>query len=145
MDIEIIWWYWVAFGLVLLVVDLLLVSSFYMLWLGLGAVLVGLLMLAFEGINVVGQVTLWGLFSLALISAWIFIRKKGGGLSRPEAMIGITGVIMDWSEGKGRVRFQRPYAGVDVWDAKSSEQLAKGDTAKVTEVDVAANTVTLAK
>ena len=145
MDIEIIWWYWVAFGLVLLVVDLLLVSTFYMLWLGLGAVLVGVLMLAFGDINLVGQVTLWGLFSLALISAWIFVRKKGGRVSRPEAMIGITGVIMDWSDGKGRVRFQRPYGGADIWNAKSSDQLAKGNTAKVTAIDVATNTVTLVK
>ncbi len=145
MEIELAWWHWVAFGLALLVGDLLLVNSYYLVWLGLGAAAVGVLMLPFPGIGLVVQMVLWGVISIAMIVAWIKLRGRFAKLRRPESMIGVRGVVLDWAGGKGSVKFQRPYGGRDIWQASSDHELSRGDSAQVTAVDAEQKTVTLSR
>ena len=129
----------------MLVVDLLLINVFFFLWLGLGAIAVGLLLLLFPAMSIIIQTILWGIFSLILIGFWLKFRKHLSPLRRPEAMIGITGVIVEWQGDKGRIRFQRPYGGDDVWEATATTQLVKGEHVKVVKVNAAKRSVELSK
>ena len=135
------------FGLLALFLDLLVTSTFYLLWLGLGAILVGAVMLLAPEIPIVAQIGLWGVFSIVSIAGWISFRKKFERIKNPDTMVGINCIVLnfDSTKGRGRVRFQRPYGGSDVWDAVSEDEIKRRETATVTGVDAKSSIVTISK
>lgn len=141
--IEILWWHWLAAGLAVLAIDLMLINTYYLLWLGLGALLVGIFKYFIPELSVVGQIGSWGGISILLIVLWVRLRKKFTGLTRSGEILDVGGVIVEWHKGRGRIRFQRPYGDSDVWNANSTEKFKIGDNAKVAEVDLKQQTVTL--
>ena len=65
MDIEVLYWYWMVLGLILIVAEIF-IPSFTILWFGIGAMLVGMTMLVVD-ISFTIQVLLWTLFSICLL------------------------------------------------------------------------------
>ena len=57
------WWHWVVGGIVLILAELA-IPSFFIVWFGLGALLVGLLALAFD-LSLTAQLATWTLASWA--------------------------------------------------------------------------------
>ena len=47
MDIEVLYWYWMVLGLILIVAEIF-IPSFTILWFGIGAMLVGMTMLVVD-------------------------------------------------------------------------------------------------
>jgi membrane protein implicated in regulation of membrane protease activity len=72
-DIE--YWQWLIFGLVLLVVEIF-VAGAILLWLGLSALLIGILAFTVPTLSFPILVVLWGLFSVAGVMGWQFYKKK---------------------------------------------------------------------
>ena len=60
---SVVWWHWVAMGMVLVGLELI-VPSFTIIWFGLGAILVGALTALFPGIPLSGQILLWTVTSI---------------------------------------------------------------------------------
>ena len=60
MDIEVLYWYWMVLGLILIVAEIF-IPSFTILWFGIGAMLVGMTMLVVD-ISFTIQVLLWTIF-----------------------------------------------------------------------------------
>jgi membrane protein implicated in regulation of membrane protease activity len=63
------WWYWVVAGIILTLMELV-VPSFFILWFGLGAVLVGLLLLVAPEFPLTGQILLWTIASVTMTVLW---------------------------------------------------------------------------
>lgn len=118
---EIAYWHWIIFGLLLSLSEIF-VMSFVLLWFGLGAIAVGLLLLVFE-IPITIQILLWIIISSFNVFAWFkwvsprFKTKTLSGMSR-EKMIGQVGTVIELNlshKGRGKLRFPAPILGDDEW------------------------------
>jgi membrane protein implicated in regulation of membrane protease activity len=80
-----LWWHWLAGGLVLLVVELVTPSGFFIMFFGLGAMAVGLLMLGGLATSAVAQWLMFTALSLAFLFA--FRGRVQRTLERPKIEI----------------------------------------------------------
>ena len=83
MDFE--WWHWVVLGIVLVLAELA-VPAFFVIWFGLGALLVGLALLV-APLGATAQVALWIVASVAMVGLW-FRLFKGGEYLRSRTRVG---------------------------------------------------------
>lgn len=145
MDFKLLWWHWVAIGMLLMLAEIL-VPSFTIFWFGLAGLVVALLLWPLPDLALSWQLTVWALASIGFTVAWfryfkpIMVDRTKAGISR-EAMIGETGqVIRVPQEGRrGMVRFSMPLLGADEWEFIATGEVATGD--RVVVVDVSGNTL----
>jgi inner membrane protein len=92
------WWIWILLGLLLLLAELLTPGGFYIIFFGVGAVIVGIL----AGFNFAGP--LWFqfiLFSiLSVLSLWLFRERllqltQGGPRENVDSLVGETAVATE--------------------------------------------------
>ncbi|WP_260259126.1 NfeD family protein [Vibrio intestinalis] len=130
------YWHWLAFGLALLAAELLGTAG-YMLWLGISALAVGLI-LSILPISWQLQWVSFGVFSL--LTTWLWWRKqlqsdKNDDQSRDlnqkdKQLVGqVITLEEDIPAGKARIRI-----GDTTWSAYSQQKLAKGTVVQVTEM-----------
>ncbi len=149
MEIKILWWYWVAFGMLLMVAEIF-VPSFTIFWFGLGALIVALLVGLASDIALSWQLTCWSFSSILFTLLWFryfkptMIDRTKAGISL-EAVLGQTGrVIRLPHEGvRGLVRFVMPLLGTEEWEFVCGNELAIGD--RVMVVEVSGNTLVVTK
>ena len=55
MEFELLYWHWIVFGIVLMLSEIFL-GSFFILWFGAAATIVGLMLVPFPGISEVAQI-----------------------------------------------------------------------------------------
>jgi inner membrane protein len=118
----------------------LAMGSFFILWFGLGAIVVGLAMLALPTLPFNAQVGLWTLASVAFTVLWFkVLRKQGGDLlaGQADASLGEIGVLVRAVEPfkRSEVRFQKPLMGSETWPCIAEEALAAGERVQVLAVD----------
>jgi len=143
------YWYWLAFGMVLMAVEIFL-PSFTALWFGVGAIVVGVLVLLFPDLALTWQVLVWAVASAAFTFAWFrYFRNRSpdrtkAGLGR-EAVLGETAmvVIAPVGEKRGTLRFATPKLGSDEWQFICKQAVAEGD--RVIVDDVSGNTLIVSK
>ena len=139
MQIE--WWYWMILGFVLVGLELV-VPSFTIIWFGLGALAVGLLLALIPGLPNWVQVLIWALASVAFTVFWFkFLKDRSdhthAGLSK-EGIVGESGMIIkgtDDSYQKGTVRFRISLLGADEWTCYADEPLKVGDSVQVIDIE----------
>ncbi len=140
---ELAWWHWMILGLGLGLLELV-VPSFFIIWFGLGALLVGIAMLGLPGMTFTTRTLPWTVASVAMTVLWfrVFRRDDGrtrsgqanealgeiGILIRPVAALGVDST-------RGEVRFQKPVMGSEVWPCLADEAIAAGERVKVLAVD----------
>jgi membrane protein implicated in regulation of membrane protease activity len=140
MSFEMEYWYWILFGVVLILSEIAL-ASFFALWFGVAAVIVGAVLFVYPELSLSGQILLWTLLSLLLALAWfkylkpLSVDRTKAGLSR-EAIVGEVGQVISVpnESRRGRMRFPAPLLGSDEWQIISSETLAEGDRVRVKDV-----------
>ncbi len=139
MQIE--WWYWIIAGFCLIGLELI-VPSFTIIWFGLGALVVGILVALWPGFPVAGQVLLWSLASICFTVMWFkYLKPKTdrshAGMSK-EGIVGETGIIIRGTEdsyGKGIVRFRISVLGADEWVCYAEKVLKVGDSVRVVDFE----------
>jgi len=144
-----LWWYWIAFGMVLVLAEIFL-ASFTIFWFGLAAIVVGLLLWVAPGVALSWQLLGWALFSIAFAILWFRYFKPTmrdrtkAGISK-EAVQGETGLVIRLAQEnqRGLVRFSMPLLGDDEWEFFCSDTLSLGD--RVIVVDVSGNTLVVSK
>ena len=149
MDFTFLYWHWIAFGMLLIIAELF-IPSFTIFWFGLGAILVGLILLIAPELPLNWQLFLWAISSIAFTFLWFrflkprMVDKTKAGLSR-EAALGETGqVIKAPIEGeRGIVRFSTPLLGSDEWPIICDQDIIAGD--RVVVRDVSCNTLIVEK
>jgi len=133
------YWLWLICGTTLLIVEIL-APHFLIIWFALAALITGVF--AYWVGGAASQLTVFSVSSLILFSfGWIWLRKNMKMSARArhanEAVIGEAGTVVSSNAGDppgGKVRFQVPIHGDDVWEYMSDEQLSQGDRCEVTEV-----------
>lgn len=147
---ELLWWHWLALGLLLIGSELLL-PAFYLIWFGLGALLTGLVV-ALVPLGMTGQLVLWSVASTAMVAAWMkFFRnpdRTHAGQAK-EGALGVVGLVTrDVGElgqeiSQGEILFQRPVLGSDRWPVVADHPIPAGAKARV--VDVLGQTLKIEK
>ncbi len=133
------YWLWLICGTALLIVEIL-APHLVTIWFALAALITGVVAYWIDGVAV--QLTIFSLSSLILFSVgWFWLRKNlrmdGRARHAGEAVVGEAGTVVSSNVGEpasGKVRFQVPLRGDDVWEFISDERLAQGDRCEVTEV-----------
>lgn len=132
-----VWWVWLVLGIVLLAGEMALASGFYLLFFGVGALLVGFGVLLAPG--VAGWVQ-WLLFSILSLGALTIVRPRILGRLRQagpgieDTLVGEVAVVAEpiapGALGRGELRgsvFSLRNAG--------AESLAAGERCRVVRVD----------
>jgi len=140
-----VYWHWLVLGLLLIIAELF-IPSFTIFWFGLGALLVGILLLIIPSLPLTGQLLLFAFASILFTFLWFrYLRplmsdRTKAGLSR-EAALGETGqVIQVPVEGRrGKVRFTTPLLGADEWPFICEQTVIIGD--RVIVRDISGNTL----
>ena len=137
---EFLWWHWVVLGVVLTLLELA-VPAFFLLWFGAGAVVVGLVLLAFPQLPFTWQIVVWIACAVVFIWLWFKVFKPGSfktraGMSQGQLIGEIGMVIRDVRPyDRGQVRLQKPVLGEEVWDAMGEEEIKAGERVKVIGVE----------
>ncbi len=136
---EFAWWHWAVAGIVLIVAELA-VPSFVLIWFGVGALAVALVVaLAAPGLT--AQLAIWLCVSLVLVAGWFKLFKPNMHKTRiGMADANVTGeigmLVRDVAPyEKGQVRFQKPILGADVWDCIADEAIRSGERVRVLDVE----------
>ena len=140
MTLQILYWHWLVVGMLLIIAELF-VPSFTIIWFGLGAIVVALLLMALPGLSLSWQLLVFALASCLFTLLWFkFIKplmtdRTKAGMGR-EAVLGESGhVIRVPSEGsRGVVRFSIPVLGEDEWSFICDEPVLPGDRVKIKEI-----------
>ena len=134
---ELAWWHWMVLGMALVALEML-VPTFFLMWFGLGALLVGVVAL-FAVPGFAAQLVLWAVASLAMMAVWIRFfkipdRNRSG--QAKEGVIGITGMVTRpvTETGNGEILFQRPVLGSDRWPVVADVPIEAGVKARVVDV-----------
>ena len=137
---QFLWWHWVVLGIVLTLLELA-VPAFFLVWFGLGALIVGAALLAVPALSFAWQVLVWIICSIAFIGLWFKVFKPSfyktrAGMSKG-AVVGEIGLVTREMRPfeKGQIRFQKPVLGDDVWEAIADEPIKVGERIKVLDVE----------
>lgn len=137
MNLE--WWHWAVGGIVLILLELA-IPAFFVIWFGLGALLVALILLAFD-LSLTAQLALWMLASIAMTVLWfkVFDPRRHKTLAGTAAgeVIGEVGLLVGAIEpyGRGKVRFQRPILGSDEWSCLAETAIPAGERVRVVAIE----------
>lgn len=149
MDLQILYWHWLVFGMILVMVEIFL-PSFTALWFGLGAILVGLILLVAPELATGWQIFIWAVASTIFTFGWFkyfkprAVDRTKAGLSR-EAIVGETAHVIKVAHGeeRGRLRFATPILGSEEWSFICNDEIEIGD--RVMVKDVSGNTLIVNK
>jgi membrane protein implicated in regulation of membrane protease activity len=136
-------------GMALMIAEMFL-ASFFVIWFGLGALLVGMCLWIEPGLSLGIQLLLWTAASGLMTLLWFrYLRplmkdRTHAGNAR-DAAIGEAGRVLRAPHGdqRGVVRFTTPLLGDDEWQFICDEPVAVGD--RVYVKDFSGNTLIVAK
>jgi membrane protein implicated in regulation of membrane protease activity len=132
------WWVWIVLGFTLIVMEIF-TTTFYILWFGVGALLVGLIAWAWPELPITGQVLGWATLSLLLAVLWFKVFKNRIPDKRwtADEVIGevglLTASVAEFQ--KGRVRFQKPILGSEEWVCTSNADITSGARVRIVSIE----------
>jgi membrane protein implicated in regulation of membrane protease activity len=135
-----LWWHWMVLGIVLVLLELA-VPAFFLIWFGVGAIIVGIALLAVPALAFEWQIATWIACSLGFIWLWFKVfkpnfHKTTAGMSRG-ALVGEIGLVTRDIRPfeKGQIRFQKPILGDETWEALAEEEIRTGVRVRVLDVE----------
>jgi len=134
------WWHWAVLGIGLIIAELA-VPAFFIVWFGLGALLVSLVVLVAPSLGLTAQLLTWTVASVAMVVIWFRIFKPGMHKTRigmsDSNIVGEVGMLTRDVEPyqKGQVRFQKPLVGSESWECISDEVIKSGERVKVLGIE----------
>jgi len=134
---HIVFWHWLAFGLVLAAIEIFVPGTF-LIWLGLAASLVGLILLIFPEMGVAYQLLLFAIFTVAMVYVG---RRVYNRHSEPEDHADLNrrleshvGKVYTLEQpivsGKGRIR-----VADSSWSCAADQDLPAGTKVRVLSID----------
>ena len=139
MDIETVYWHWLVLGIILIIAEIF-IPSFTILWFGLGAVLVGTVMVMVD-LDFSMQILLWTIASVAFTVLWFWLLKpraedrNNTELAR-QASVGEAGKVikLPTETTNGKLRFSTPVLDQDEWEFICEDQVQLGDRLHIKEI-----------
>ena len=133
-------WVWGALGLILLSVEMA-IGTFDILWFGIAALCVAIIMWIFPSTPHAIQFTIFAVLSLTSLAVWRLYYKKTETHSRVGQSqgqeIGRIGTVIEACSPNqnGKIRFTQGLMGAREWTAVSNENIAEGTEATVIAVE----------
>ena|SRR5260221_14428114 len=137
---ELNWIHWAGFGLLLMIAELAL-GSFFIVWFGLGGILVALLLLILPGLGFTAQILAWAAASILFAYLWFKVLKPHQVKTRvgmsTEQFAGEVGLVTREIRPfhKGQVQFQKPILGDEKWEAVADTEIPAGERVRVINVE----------
>lgn len=133
----ILWWHWIILGILLIIIELG-IGTFFILGLGIAAILVGILDLLI-GLSFTGALGIWILFSILTIIIWFKYYKEttistSGQSNRGLDTLGTVSKEIK-ANGRGEVMFDSPVLGNTSWDATSKNDIEIGSRVTIKEIN----------
>ena len=133
------WWYWIVLGLCLVMSELV-VPAFFVIWFGIGALLVGATLLLMPTLGMAVQLMLWAGLSTLLVIFWFrYLKPKTVSLagSSSAQAIGEVGLLVSdlCPDSRGQVRFQKPVLGSDLWECYAETPIKAGERVRVVKIE----------
>jgi membrane protein implicated in regulation of membrane protease activity len=132
-------WMWAAIGIILLAVEMA-TGTFYVLWFGVAALCVAVVMWLFPSTSEAIQYAAFAVLSLGSLAIWRINYKKTStntrvGQSQGEE-IGRVGTVSETASLKqnGKIRFAQGLMGSREWTAITDETIESGSDATVVAV-----------
>ncbi len=137
--LNLVWWHWVVVGIVLMLLELA-VPAFFIIWFGIGAILVGLAMIVAPALSLTAQVVLWTAASVAMTVLWFRVFRTDRHTTRSgqtASVVGEMGLLATAVAPfqPGQVRFQKPVLGAEQWECRADEEIAAGERVRVVSVE----------
>jgi membrane protein implicated in regulation of membrane protease activity len=133
---NLLWWHWVVFGILLIIVELL-TGTFFILGLGIAAMIVGALAF-FYPTSLEIELLLWMILSLLSIALWFKYLKDNSVETSGQSNYSLKtkGTIEEPIEayGRGKVKFDKPVLGNTIWYATAKENISVTTRVKIVEV-----------
>lgn len=133
------WWHWIVIGLGLSIAEMA-IPSFFIIWFGIGALGIGLVLLVIPDLSLAKQILLWAILSSILVGIWFRYLKPRTmtaiGTSAAN-VAGEVGVLVNdvCPNTRGQVRFQKPILGSDAWECYADATLKAGDRVRIVNVE----------
>ncbi|GHU28381.1 membrane protein [Betaproteobacteria bacterium] len=133
------WWHWVVLGLGLSIAELA-IPSFFIIWFGISAVCVGLLLLLLPDLTLSAQLLIWAIASCILVVVWFRYLRPGTRTlvgTSADSVAGEIGILVNDLPplARSHVRFQKPILGADTWECYAEQDLKAGDRVRVIAVE----------
>jgi inner membrane protein len=134
---DIVFWHWWIVSLGFFIFEML-VGSYFFLFIGAAAAVVGLLLLIFSGMSWPIQFVLWGVFSVVSVVAWRIYRKNNPVVSkeptlnqRGQQYVGRNFTLEEpVVNGQGKIKVDD-----STWKIEAAEDFESGTKVTVTEAD----------
>ncbi len=125
------WWYWIVLGVILSVAEIFILG-FFVIWLGISAILVGIISF-FILFPLSYQIMLWAVGSVLLL--WVWFGYLKGNSQTPNDRVGqsddyqgVEGeIIKVLNNNRYKALFEIPILGDREWIVESDEELQVGD------------------
>ena len=133
------WWHWMVLGLSLTMAEMA-IPAFFLVWFGIAAAAVGVILLAVPELALASQILLWAALSAMLVGLWFRYLKPrtrtavGTSAANVGGEVGIlvSGVT---PETRAQVRFQNPILGADVWECYADTAIRAGERVRIVAVE----------
>lgn len=134
-----LWWHWVVGGIALVLLELA-VPAFFVIWFGLGALLVGLLLVVAPSLSFTTQIVVWTVASVGMTVLWFKVFRSDKQQTRSgqaDSVVGEVGMLLTAVAAyqPGQVRFQKPVLGAELWECRTEDDIAAGERVKVLSVE----------
>lgn len=137
---DVLWWHWALIGFGFMLAELAL-PIFVLVWFGLAGFLVMLCMLLVPEMSLTAQILTWTISSIILMVLWFRVFRR----SHHRSLIGRSSADLEGEIGMiahrvapfktGKVRFQKPLVGSDLWECTSSQEIEAGVRVRVESVE----------
>ena len=133
----VLWWHWVIFGIVLLIIEMS-TGTFFILGLGVAAIVVGLVDTLF-GTSFTVELSIWMVLSILAIATWFkwFREPTVTDSGQSNYRLDTLGTVLEeiHPHARGKVVFDTPVLGNTSWHATSKVDLDKDTRVKIVEVN----------
>lgn len=133
------WWHWIVLGLCLSIAELA-IPAFFIVWFGIGAIVVGLLLLMAPDLAIATQLLVWAVVSSILVGIWFRYLKPRTITAVGTSAANVTGevgiLVSDLCPNtRGQVRFQKPVLGSDLWECYADASIKAGERVRIVAVE----------
>lgn len=133
------WWHWVVLGFGLMIAEMA-IPAFFVIWFGIGALGIGLLLLAVPDLTVATQLIAWAVISSALVALWFRYFRPATRTTVGTSAANVVGevglLVSDLSpHARGQVRFQKPILGADLWECYADQPIKAGERVRIVALE----------
>ena len=132
----VLWWHWVILGILLLIAEMS-TGTFFMLGLGVAAILVGITDSMFNTSFTV-ELSIWMILSILAIGAWFkWLREDPLTQSgQSNYKLDTLGTVQEdiQPHSRGKVKFDTPVLGNTVWHSTAKVDIDKNTRVKIVQI-----------